>query len=549
MRIYLASQRRLAVSAVALAVGSAVLVPATAMAVGRHHGGQPTTWTLSGQVTPAALKGGPWTLGQTPATYGSPTAGYCDAAGNVTRNPGTQLFQPAYFPNVSGSGQHLRGFFDYRPKDTDEAVVAAKSDDGGRTWTYQGEALESQQGQCPSPALNDDGQGHPTLLHVGGKDYLYTLTRPTADTPGSQLLVHPVDADAENPLAKLPSAQAVGTGAQTTLTAAVTLPAATIPAADTSAFEIPGTVRVQTAAGLVDVRCTGSTATSFTGCTGGTGAAASGAAASAYAIVPAGTLATTGLVSPDGILGVLPGKGGRDGADGQDGADRGGDSVTILYVEKQLDYFKTADQANACAVPYATLAQTGEGKNKAPYYGNNEDRSTVRSATTRDGIHFTDNGPVAGLGNNEGTGATDTRFVSPSGTVVTNPDGSLGLFYAAGNCYDGDSDGFHYIGYATSKDGQNWQVVDGFTNPLLAVDTTFPQTSPALYYSGRIYGPQVVLGHDGKTATMVFAGYRTPKPLPKPGTALGTDPNALYTVGANDLATYRSILTVTLTTK
>ena len=538
MRIYLASKRRLAVSAVALAVGSAVLVPATAMAAGRHHGGQPTTWTLSGQVAPASLKGGPWTLGQTPATYGSPTAGYCDASGNVTRNPGTELFQPAYFPNVTGSGQHLTGFFDYRPKDTDEAVLAAKSDDGGKTWTYQGQALESQKGQCPSPDLNDDGQGHPTVLHVGGKDFLYTLTRPTADTPGSQLLVHRIDSDAKNPLAKLPAAQAVGTGAATTLTAAVTLPAATIPAAATSAFEIPGTVRVQTSAGLQDVRCTDSTATSFTGCTGGTGSAASGAAVITYPVVPAGAQATTGLVSPDGILGVLPSKGVG-----------GKDAVTVLYVEKQLSYFQTADQANACAVPFATLNQIGEGKNKAPYYGNNEDRSTVRSATTTDGIHFVDHGPVNGLGDNESTSATATRFVSPSGTVVKNPDGTLGLFYAAGNCYDGDSDGFHYIGYATSKDGVNWTIVDGFTNPLLAVDTTFPQTTPALYYSGRIYGPQVVLGHDGKTATMVFAGYRTPKPLPKPGTALGTNPSALYTVGANDLASYRSILTVTLATK
>ena len=535
MRIYLASKRRLAVSAVALAVGAALLVPATALAAGRHHGGSPTTWTLSGQVTPATLKGGPWTLGQAPATYGSPTAGYCDAAGNVTRNPGTELFQPAYFPNVTGSGKHLHGFFDYRPKDTDEAVLAAKSDDGGKTWTYQGQALESQKGQCPGPALNDDGQGHPTVLHVDGKDFLYTLTRPTADTPGSQLLVRRIDADAKNPLAKLPSAQAVGTGASTTLTAEVRLPAATIPAADTSAFEIPGTVRVQTSAGLVDVRCAGSTATSFTGCTGGTGSAASGAAAVAYPVVPADTQATTGLVSPDGILGVLPGKDDH--------------SVTVLYVDKQLDYFKTADQADACAVPLATLSKIGEGKNKAPYYGNNEDRSTVRSATTRDGVHFTDHGPVSGLGDNESTSATATRFVSPSGTVVKNPDGTLGLFYAGGNCYDGDSDGFHYIGYATSKDGVNWTVVDGFTHPLLSVDTTFGQTAPGLYYSGRIYGPQVVLGHDGKTATMVFAGYRTPKPLPKPGTVLGTNPSALYTVGANDLATYRSILTVTLTAK
>lgn len=534
MRIYLASKRRLAVSALALAVGIAVLVPTTALAGGRHHGG-PTTWSLSGPPTPATLKGGPWTLGQAPATYGDPTAGYCDGAGDVTRNPGTELFQPAYFPNVTGHGEHLRGFFDYRPKDTDEAVLAAKSDDGGRTWSYQGQALESNKDQCPSAALNDDGQGHPTVLHVDGKDFLYTLTRPTADTAGSQLLVHRIDADSEHPLKKLPAAQPVGTGASTTLTAAVALPAATLPVAGTSAFEIPGTVRVQTAAGLVDVRCTGATATSFTGCAGGTGTAAAGAAATAYAIVPDGTQATTGLLSPDGILGVLPGRDDR--------------SVTVLYVEKQKDYFTSTSQAGACNVPYSTLAEIGEGKNKAPLYGNNEDLATVRTATTVDGVHFTDNGPVTGLGDNTDASATATRFVSPSGTVVRNPDGTLGLFYGAGNCYDGDSDGFHYIGYATSTDGVNWKIVDGFTNPLLSVDTAFPQTSPELYYSGRIYGPQVVLGKDGKTATMVFAGYRTPKPLPKPGTVLGTDPDSLYTVGAGDLATYRTILTVPLTTK
>lgn len=133
--------------------------------------------------------------------------------------------------------------------------------------------------------------------------------------------------------------------------------------------------------------------------------------------------------------------------------------------------------------------------------------------------------------------------------MVKNPDGTLGLFYGAGNCYDGDSDGFHYIGYATSKNGVDWTIVNGFANPLLSVDTTFPKTSPELYYSGRIYGPQVVLGKNGKSATMVFAGYRTPKPLPKPGTVLGTDPGALYTVGAGDPAAYRTILTVPLTAK
>ena len=536
MEIYLASRKRLYASGAVLAVGAAVLIPATAMANGNHHKpAKPTVWSVTGQVHPASLTGGPWTLGQAPATYGSPTAGYCDTGGKVAENPGTELFQPAYFPNVTGTGQHLSGFFDYRPKDTDEAVLAAKSDDGGKTWTAQGEALELNQGACPSAVLNDDGQGHPTVLSIDGHSYLYTLTRPTADTPGSQLLVHKLDPDGKNPLKGLPTAQPVGTGASTSVSAAVTLPAATIAVTSTAGFEIPGEIRLKTAVGLVDVRCADSTATTFTGCTGGTGAVDAGTDVSTYPVVPVATQSTTGLISPDGILGILPSK--------------NDDSLTFLYVEKQLGYFASTTQPGACAVPYSTLSKIGEGKNKAPLHGNNEDLSTVRSATTKDGIHFTDNGPVNGLGDNHDTTATGTRFVSPSGTVVRNPDGTLGLFFGAGNCYDGDSDGFHYIGYATSKDGQNWSVVNGFTNPLLSSNTAFPQTTPGVYYSGRIYGPQVVTSKDGKSATMVFAGYRTEKPLPKPGAVLGTDPASLFTVGTNDLATYRSILTVTLSSK
>jgi hypothetical protein len=125
MGFYLASKRRLLISGAVLAVSAAALVPTTAKAAGvEHHG--PTTWSPSGPVTPAKITGGPCTLGRAPATYGSPTAGYCDASGTVPKNPGTELFQPACFPNVSGRGQHLQGFFDYRPKDTDEAVLAAK---------------------------------------------------------------------------------------------------------------------------------------------------------------------------------------------------------------------------------------------------------------------------------------------------------------------------------------------------------------------------------------------------------------------------------------
>lgn len=532
MRIYLASKRWLLVSGTLLALGLGLLLPASAKANGARHGG-PTTWTVSGPVTAARISGGPWTLGQGPATYGTPTAGYCDASGRVTRNPGTELFQPAYFPNVTGSGQHLTGFFDYRPKDTDEAVIAASSDDGGHTWTYQGKALESNPGLCPDATLNDDGQGHPTLVHVNGHDYLYTLDRPTADAPGSQLLVHRVDAGAENPLQGLPTAQPVGTSGAARLTTDVLLPSASIPVATTVGFEIPGTVRVQTTRGLVDVRCASQDGTALTGCVGGSGFAATGAIVETYPVVPKGTEATSGLINPDGILGVLPGT--------------HGGAVTVLYVSKELDYYTSPTQSGACDVPYAMLAQIGEGSAEAPFFGNNEDRSTVRMASTKDGIAFTDKGPVAGLGDNADPSATATRFVSPSGSVVKNPDGTLGLFFAAGNCYDGDSDGFHYIGYATSKDsGKTWSIVNGFDNPLLSVNTAFPSILPDLFSTGRVYSPQVIPAKDGKSATLVFAGYRTPKPLPDPGSTLGTNPRSAYTVGANDLAAYRTILTTTL---
>jgi hypothetical protein len=65
------------------------------------------------------------------------------------------------------------------------------------------------------------------------------------------------------------------------------------------------------------------------------------------------------------------------------------------------------------------------------------------------------------------------------------------------------------------------------------------------YYAGRAYSPAVVQNPNG-TLTMVFAGYSTPKPLPAAGTVLGTAATR-WTVGTEDPALYRDILTVTLT--
>ena len=166
-----------------------------------------------------------------------PLSGYCTSGGSnpetgtVVRQPaGTVLpMQPYYFPFVTERhGNQLLGLFDYRPKDTDEAVVAATSGDGGHSWVFRGEALERYAGQCTNGTTNDDGHGHPFAMavpgdgHHAGATLLYTLDRPTGDTPGSQLLVHPIDLDATNSLAGPPADEPVGQGGSTTIAAPVT---------------------------------------------------------------------------------------------------------------------------------------------------------------------------------------------------------------------------------------------------------------------------------------------------------------------------------------
>src|ERR1700760_2554186 len=95
---------------------------------------------------------------------------------------------------VANSDGTLTGYFDYRPKDADEAVIAATSTDGGKTWTYDGEALEQKKNFCPSANTNDDGQGHPNVVSVGSggsaTSTLYTLQRPAGDNVGVELLAH-----------------------------------------------------------------------------------------------------------------------------------------------------------------------------------------------------------------------------------------------------------------------------------------------------------------------------------------------------------------------
>jgi hypothetical protein len=123
--------------------------------------------------------------------------------------------------NADGS---LTGYFDYRPKDADEAITVARSTDNGKTWSSEGKALEQNHGYCPTADTNDDGQGHPFAMSTGSSTDLYTLQRQAGDNPGIGLLVNQVNPSATNPLSAAPTTQPVGIDPNTFVTAATTVP-------------------------------------------------------------------------------------------------------------------------------------------------------------------------------------------------------------------------------------------------------------------------------------------------------------------------------------
>ncbi len=175
--------------------------------------------------------------------------------------------------------------------------------------------------------------------------------------------------------------------------------------------------------------------------------------------------------------------------------------------------------------------------------------TTLRVATTFDGLDFTDAGPIDGIIDSGSVALNGIRYAG-SGGVVPLADGRWGLFFGGGNCLDNDSDSFHFIGYAetvgpvlAAADLLSWRVVNGFDNPIVSTDAVTdpaerryslntpavsdsldrlapaqvaPFTPPAAGYSanflsGRAYGPQPAV--TGKSrVTVVFAGYNTPQP-------------------------------------
>ena len=141
---------------------------------------------------------------------------------------------------------------------------------------------------------------------------------------------------------------------------------------------------------------------------------------------------------------------------------------------------------------------------------------------------------MQGLNDPTDVSATGTRWLATAGTILKLESGKYGLLFSGGGCIDGDSDAFHYIGYAESHDLIHWKVINGINNPVVStapftitVDSTgVPATTgtsitvpatPAIvgntmgWFSGRVYAPSATLfGHHD--ITVIFAGYHTQKP-------------------------------------
>jgi len=429
-------------------------------------------WTRNGAPTETYVIGGPWTLEQSGAAVGLKSAGYCDAKGNQVPNPSAERMQPYYFPFITGHGKHLQGYFDYRPKDTDEAVAAAFSDDAGITWNFQQKVLELRT-TCPTQLQkdtdgdkdnvnngqnddngDDDGQGHQFILNIAGHTYLYTLDRAVNHIDSDDLYIHELTPEPGLPLNPAP---AMNDGPTDSTTAQ-----------------------------------------------------------------PENAFHTAGLVNPDGILGAVPGSW----------------PVQIIYEQKIL----SGDNTGNTAFPAAQRCNTYW----ASYYANNpfgtavnDDITYLRLAETTDGIHFKDLGALSGLSDPMDVTAYGTRWLATAGTILKFEGGRYGLLFSGGGCIDGDSDAFHYIGYAESSDLLHWNVINGINNPIVSTQNytitvdanglpifppstatgttiTVPSNTPVTginngFYAGRVYAPSATLfGHHD--LTVIFAGYHTPKP-------------------------------------
>ncbi len=415
---------------------------------------------------------------------------------------------PFYFPlvytttntpsgNAFGGKAPVIGLFDWRPKDIDEALVAAESDDDGKTWYFMQTVLElnpdytnpisggysatATNNGCPaaitdtnatttslSGSTADDGWGHATIIQLPGTgnaktgQFLYMLDRNTNDMPGTST---PIVDNAPLHVINL--------------------------AAASNKFPIWNTN--STAAGANDIKSITSALSN-----------------SPDAGTPVVVQDSIGLLNPDGIMAVFP----------TASTAAAGSPVTVLYVQKIVD----GDDTGATALPSAQQCKA------APFSGKkNHDISNVRLATTTDGVTFTDLGIVAGLNDPTTVDYNGTRWISPRGTLLDiNGDGSVwGLYFSGGNCLDGDSDAFHYIGYAESTDMKNWTVYNDINHPIASINAitttnqaggatvTIPASPPVFptqaWFAERLYAPTAVQ-IDATHLSMTFAGYGVQTP-------------------------------------
>ncbi|HUJ61952.1 MAG TPA: hypothetical protein VLX92_25780 [Kofleriaceae bacterium] len=504
----------------------------TAIGEGSANGATPSTLTnvaadaMNTQTITSAVN--PFgAVGHVPDT----AAGFCDYTGatpkRVSYVTGAKFettagsdpmvaMAPFYFPlvyettntptgNAFGGQPPVIGLFDWRPKDIDEALVVAESDDRGHSWYFMQTVLEldpdytnpisggysatATDTGCPATigdtnanktAANgstaDDGWGHAAIIQLPGAgnvktgQFLYMLDR------------NPTSVDSA-PLWVIDLTQ--------------------------SSNKFPIWNTNNTMAGANDIKSISSALTNTAG-----------------SATPVVVQQTVGLLHPDGIMAVFP----------TAPTAAAGDPVTVMYVEKIVD----GDDTGATALPPAQQCQ------KAPFSGKtNHDISNVRLATTTDGIHFTDLGIVHGLNDPTTVDYRGTRWVSPRATLVDiEGDGSVwGLYFSAGNCLDGDSDAFHYIGYAESTDKMNWTVYNDIDHPIASINTittanqaggqmvTVPANPPVFptqpWFAERLYAPTAVQ-LDPTHLSLTFAGYGVQTP-------------------GDDLLDYREIGNITLT--